>query len=70
MVTQKMFDFFDAAQIIIDMNQDRNVTIDFNNELVTVESIAGIDYSCRPVVGQDDQEIVHIGNNVGWIVDA
>jgi len=68
MVMQKMFDFFDAIQIIIDMNQDRNVTIDLNNELITVESMVNLDYSCQPVVGQDDRAITHIGKNIGWIV--
>jgi len=65
-----MFDFFDAVQIIINMNQDRNVTIDLNNELITVESMVDLDYSCNPIVGQDDQAITHIGKNIGWIVDT
>ena len=64
---QKMFDFFDAIQIIIDMNQDRNVTIDLNNELITVESMVNLDYSCQPVFGQDDRAITHIGKNIGWV---
>jgi len=64
-----MFDFIGAAQMMIDMNQDRNITIDFNNELITVESMVDLNYSCRPVVGQHDQPITHIGKNIGWIVD-
>jgi len=58
-----MFDFLDAVQAIIDMNQDRNVTIDLNNELITIE---GVD-CCNPIE-QNERAITHIGYNIGWIM--
>ena len=61
------FNFIDAIEMIVDMRPDRNITIDFNNELITVERDYS-DCSCNPVVGQHDQPITQLGKNIGWIM--
>jgi len=63
------FDFFDAVKIIADMHQDRNVTIDLANELITIEpsQCGGCNHD-EVVTGQKDKPITHIGKNIGWIM--
>lgn len=65
------FDFLDAIEIIVDMHSDRAITIDFNNELITIEaSQCDVCSYDEVIAGRDDQkEIKHIGKNVGWVMD-
>jgi len=60
------FDFIDAIEMLIDMHQDRNVTVDFNNELITIE--ASQCQGCNSVVDQNNKVVTHIGKNIGWVL--
>ena len=63
------FDFIDAIEMIVDMHKDRNVTIDFNNELITIEASQCDGCNNDEIItGQDDKEITHLGKNIGWII--
>ena len=66
MVTQMEFDFLDAIDMMIDIHQDRNITIDFRNERITIE--ASQCQGCNPVVDQNNKAVTHIGKNIGWVL--
>ena len=68
MVTQMEFDFFDAIDMMIDIHSDRNVTIDFNNELITIEASQCQGCNSEPVVDQNNKIVTHIGKNIGWVL--
>jgi len=61
------FDFIDAIEMLVDMHQDRNVTVDFNNELITIEA-SQCQCNSEPVVDQNNKIVTHIGKNIGWVL--
>ena len=63
------FDFLDAIGMIVDIHSDRNVTIDFNNELITIEASQCQGCNPEPVVDQNNKIVTHIGKNIGWVMD-
>jgi len=62
------FDFIDAIEMLVDMHQDRNVTVDFNNELITIEASQCQGCKNDVVVDQNNKIVTHIGKNIGWVM--